>query len=140
MDVMISHFIVSIPTQIFLLDFNKTLIIMTSKSRVFYIASSFSKFSFCPKTGSYTGFRLFLLSIPVTITFGSFCLSDQVVISTGTGWITTVNGLINSGLPVSHNMITQAITLLIQGIAVRAAIHFLALCLLIRILLKSDEA
>ena len=80
MDVMISHFIVSIPTQthgeeqISLLDFNKTLIIMRSKSSVFYIASSFSKFSFCPKTGSYTGFRLFLLPIPVTITFGLLSL------------------------------------------------------------------
>ena len=140
---MITHFIVSVPTQthreeqISLLDFNKTLIIMTSKSSVFYIAS---KFPFCPKTGSYAGFRLFLLPIPETITFGSFCLSGQVMISTGTDWIATVNGLISPALPVSHNMITLAITSLIQGIAVRAAIHLLALCLLIRILLTFYEA
>lgn len=53
------------------------------------------------------------------------------MITTGTAWIATANGLINQAEPVPHNMITPVITSTIQGVPIWAAIDLFASCPLI---------
>ena len=56
--------------------------------------------------------------------------------------MTMANGLISPGKPVCHNMITPAVTSLIQGVPIWATIDLLVSFLLIvtEMLLTSDEA
>ena len=63
-----------------------------------------------------------------------------MTISTGIAWIATANGLINPAKPVPPNLITPAMTSLIQGVPIWATIDLLVSCPRIRMLLTSNEA